>query len=131
MTSMRASDTTLPPASRRRFDPARVRWERLLAAIALLTLAATGAIPHRALAEPGQEVVVAQARGTEPRELEPRYEPAPPEEKSWYNSTYVFGLTRSVAYMPWSPAAKVPLFVFTIPLDIAILPFAAIGGFFG
>ena len=28
------------------------------------------------------------------------------------------------------PAAKVPLFVLSVPVDIVLLPFAAIGGFF-
>jgi len=75
---------------------------------------------------------MAQARGTEPRELEPRYKPAPPPEpKGWYNSGYVFGLTRGVAGSTMVPAAKAPLFILTVPLDIVILPFAAIGGLFG
>jgi len=130
MTSTQSSDGTRP-ASRGRFDGSHVVWVQLLAATALLILATTGAVPRSALADSEQALVVAQAQGTTPRELQPRYEPAPPEEKSSYNATYVFGLTRSVAYMPWSPAAKTPLFLFTIPLDIALLPFAAIGGFFG
>jgi len=130
MTSTKSRDGSRP-ASRGRFDGSYVLWARLLAATALLTLATTGAAPRGALADPEQAMVVAQAQGTEPRELQPRYEPAPPEEKSSYNATYVFGLTRSVAYMPWSPAAKTPLFLFTLPLDIVLLPFAAIGGFFG
>jgi len=72
------------------------------------------------------------AAGTEPRELEPRYKPVPPPEpEGWYNSGYVFGLTRGVAGSTMVPAAKAPLFLLTIPLDIVILPFAAIGGLFG
>lgn len=81
---------------------------------------------------------LAQAGGTEPRELEPRY-PAPPpgdpgpysEEGAGYNAAYIFGMTRSLARSTMVPAAKVPLFVLTVPLDIAFLPFAVIGGFFG
>ncbi len=63
--------------------------------------------------------------------LEPRYQPREPEPKSWYNSSYIFGMTRGVASSTMVPAAKVPLFVLTVPLDIALLPFAAIGGLFG
>lgn len=74
---------------------------------------------------------LAQATGTEPRELQPRYEPAAPEPHSDYNSSYVFGLTRGVADSTMSPAAKAPLFVLTVPLDLVFLPFAVIGGFFG
>ena len=29
------------------------------------------------------------------------------------------------------PAAKAPLFLLTVPLDLVLLPFAAIGGLFG
>ena len=81
--------------------------------------------------EQGAAIELAQAGGTEPRELEPRYQPVPPEEPSWYNGSYIFGMTRSVAASTMVPAAKVPLFVLTVPLDIVFLPFAAIGGLFG
>jgi hypothetical protein len=40
-------------------------------------------------------------------------------------------MTRTVAASTMVPAAKVPLFVLTVPLDIVFLPFAAIGGLFG
>jgi hypothetical protein len=78
-------------------------------------------------------MVIAQGRqvGTEPRDLEPRYQPPPPEERSWYNSSYIFGMTRGVAGSTMVPAAKAPLFVLTVPLDLVFLPFAAIGGLFG
>ena len=76
-------------------------------------------------------IVVAQAHGTEQRELEPRYQPVAPEQKSWYNSGYFFALTGSVAGSTMVTAAKVPLFVLTVPLDLVLLPFAAIGGLFG
>ncbi len=93
-----------------------------------------------AVTEAGAEpILLAQDGGTEPRELEPAYAPPPPGEPGpyneaegqGYNSDYLFGLTRSTARSTIVPAAKVPLFLFTIPLDIALLPFAAIGGFFG
>ena len=76
-------------------------------------------------------IVVAQEQGTVQGELRPRYEPVPPQPKSWYNSEYLFGMTRGVAQSTIHPAVKVPLFVLTVPLDIVFLPFAAIGGCFG
>lgn len=79
----------------------------------------------------GTPVVVAQAQDMEQGELSPRYEPVPPHPPSAYNSDYLFGMTRGVAQSTVHPAAKVPLFVLTVPLDIVFLPFAAIGGFFG
>jgi hypothetical protein len=78
----------------------------------------------------GDAVVVAQAGGTEPRDLEPRYKPIPPEPEPDYNSSYIFALTRGVADSTMHAAAKVPLFLLTVPLDLAFLPIAAIGGFF-
>lgn len=63
--------------------------------------------------------------------LEPRYQPREPRPSSWYNDSYIFGMTRGVTDSTMHPAAKVPLLVLTIPLDIAFLPFAALGGLFG
>lgn len=65
------------------------------------------------------------------RPLEPTYQPREPEPKSWYNGSYIFSLTRSVADSTIAPAGQVPLYVLTVPLDIAFLPFALIGGLFG
>jgi hypothetical protein len=65
------------------------------------------------------------------RKLKPRYEPAPVEEKGWYNSSYIFGMTKGVARSTMHPAVKAPLFLLVVPLDIVISPFAAIGGLFG
>jgi hypothetical protein len=80
-------------------------------------------------------IVLAQADDSEDsmesRPLEPRYEPREPQKKSWYNSSYLFGMTRGVADSTIAPAGKVPLFFLTVPLDIVFLPFAAIGGLFG
>ena len=75
-------------------------------------------------------VELAQTEGTEPRELQPRYEPAPPRPKSSYNDEYIFGLTRGVAESTMHPAVKILIFPITVPLDLALLPFEAIGGLF-
>jgi len=47
-----------------------------------------------------------------------------------YNSQYLFGMTRGVAQSTLTPGLKPLCFLFTVPLDIVLLPFAAIGGFF-
>jgi hypothetical protein len=47
-----------------------------------------------------------------------------------YNTDYLFVMTRSVAASSVTPAVKPILFLFTVPLDIVFLPFAAIGGLF-
>ena len=77
------------------------------------------------------EIVVAQAGTTQGGALQPRYQPAHIEEESFYNGDYIFGMTRGVADSTIHPAGKAPLFLFTIPLDIVLLPFTLIGGFFG
>jgi len=89
------------------------------------------ATPHAAVVEGHGTLRLAQAAGTERRELQPRYEPAPVEPESSYNSSYIFGLSRGLADSTISPAGKAPLFLLTVPLDIVLFPFAAIGGFFG
>lgn len=62
--------------------------------------------------------------------LKPTYEPRPPAEKEIYTTDYLFAITRSVSESTLVPAAKVPLYIFTIPLDVAFLPIEAIAGFF-
>ncbi len=47
-----------------------------------------------------------------------------------YNSDYIFGMSKGVANSTIHPAVKPLFFVLTVPLDLAFLPFAAIGGFF-
>jgi hypothetical protein len=114
---------------------------RLSAGLALafaLQLGWAGIAAASESSSPGEPIVLAQDGGTQPRELEPTY-PAPPpgppgpyndQEREHYNSDYLFGMTRGVAHSTMVPALKAPLFLFTIPLDIVFLPFAAIGGFF-
>lgn len=112
-------------------DSYRRNWGLVGAvAVALLTIASHGSAP--AAADDQRNVIqIAQAPEPSPRELQPRYEPVPPPEKSWYNDSYIFGMTRGVANSTLVPAAKAPLFLLTVPLDLVLLPFAAIGGCFG
>ena len=126
----------------------RTRHSFVAGAVALVVLGASlaaiggGAAPASAetgAAGGGEPILLAQEGGTEPRELEPAYAPPPPgkpgpyneAEGPGYNSDYLFGITRATVRSTIVPAAKVPLFLLTVPLDIALLPFAAIGGFFG
>lgn len=54
------------------------------------------------------------------------------EINAWqYNTDYLFGLSRGTAGSAILPAFKAFVFILTVPLDIALLPFAAIGGLFG
>jgi anti-sigma factor RsiW len=79
----------------------------------------------------GCQLLAQASTEQEDGELAPRYQPREPEVPSWYNSGYVFGMTRGVADSTIHPAGKAPLFVLTLPLDLALLPFTLIGGMFG
>jgi hypothetical protein len=102
----------------------------LVAAVALLA-SAGGAAATQPLDGPRPAIEVAQTQAEPTPELRPRYEPVPPPEKSWYNSTYLFAATRGVADSTLVPAVKAPLFLLTVPLDVVCLPFAALVGCFG
>jgi hypothetical protein len=110
-----------------RRDPSRLAFA---AALVCLVAARDGHALPAAHAQP-DAIQVAQAPEPSPGELQPRYTPVPPEPKSWYNSSYIFGMTRGVAGSTMAPAAKAPLFLLTVPLDLVLLPFEAIGGLFG
>ncbi len=117
----------------------RSAWRHPYATLALATALAAVmclAAPARARAaersDPPLELAQAgdSTHGTEPRELQPRYEPLPPEPEPAYDASYIFGLTRGVTTSTMVVPVKVLLLPLSIPLDIALLPFAAIGGFF-
>jgi hypothetical protein len=52
------------------------------------------------------------------------------ESHGGYSTEYIFGMTKGVMRSTLVPALKPVVLLFTIPLDLAFLPFAAIGGFF-
>lgn len=52
------------------------------------------------------------------------------EDNQGYSTEYIFGLTKGVMNSTLQPAFKPAVLILTVPLDIAFLPFAAIGGFF-
>jgi hypothetical protein len=105
------------------------------AALVCLTAASPGQASPAAQPQAAAAVQLAQAAEPadtpQPRELQPRYEPVPPQPKSWYNDSYLFAMTRGVSNSTMVPAAKAPLYLLTVPVDLVLLPFAAIGGLFG
>jgi hypothetical protein len=60
--------------------------------------------------------------------LEASFEPTP--EPGMYTTNYYFGMTRGLADSTLHPALQLPLFLVTLPLDIVLLPVAAVMGFF-
>lgn len=95
-----------------------IRTVRLYLVRGLLLLALSVALPVLAADDEGS--------GT----LKPTYEPRPPPEKDVYTTDYLFAITRAVSESTLVPAAQVPLYILTVPLDIAFLPMEAIAGFF-
>ncbi len=106
----------------------KVRWIIAAGTLALALTSASHATPAKPAAP--DAVQLAQANQRDPRPLEPRYEPVPPQPRSSYNDEYIFAATKGVAHSTMIPAAKVSLYPLTVILDIVILPFAVIGGFF-
>ena len=96
----------------------RILRRRVVQGLLLLALCS----PFAALAddEPAEE------SGT----LQPTYEPRPPPEKEIYSTDYLFAVTRAVSDSTLVPAAKVPLYFLTIPVDVVFLPIELIAGFF-
>jgi hypothetical protein len=52
------------------------------------------------------------------------------ESHDGYSSEYIFGMTKGIMRSTMVPALKPVILLFTVPLDLVFLPFAAIGGFF-
>jgi hypothetical protein len=52
------------------------------------------------------------------------------ESHGGYTSEYIFGMTKGVMRSTLTPALKPVALLFTVPLDLVFLPFAAVGGFF-
>ena len=53
------------------------------------------------------------------------------EPTGWYNSDYIYALTRGLNDMDAHPGVKVTLVPLTLALDTAFLPFALVVGLFG
>ena len=52
------------------------------------------------------------------------------EAHGGYTNDYVFGMTKAVMRSTLAPAVKPMALIFTVPLDLATLPFALVGGLF-
>lgn len=52
------------------------------------------------------------------------------EDRQGYRTEYIFGMTKGIMKSTLVPALKPVLLLFTVPLDLAFLPFAAVAGFF-
>jgi hypothetical protein len=50
------------------------------------------------------------------------------EEKDGYTTEYIFGMSKGIMRSTLVPALKPFILIFTVPLDLAFLPFAAIAG---
>jgi len=74
------------------------------------------------------------SRGIEAQQAMPpwasAYDQLDVEDHSGYSSEYIFGMTKGIMRSTLTPALKPVILLVTVPLDIAFLPFAAIGGFF-
>ena len=99
-----------------------------LVLIALLLFAAAPALAghHEVDNEPTS---TQSGRGSdESQPLTATFEPAP--EAGMYSTVYYFAMTRSLANSTVHKAVQLPLFLVTVPVDIVLLPAAAIAGFF-
>ena len=109
------------------------RWRRNVVLIALWSIAwpsAAAALRSEGDAVRGGTVAASLVRVDVHASSDPAR--SREEREAWeYNSDYLFGLSRSVANSFLEPAVKPFLFIVTVPLDIALLPIAAIGGLFG
>ena len=99
----------------------------LLAGVLVLLLSAPPAFADSHGDE--EQTTTQSGRGQDTREpLEATYEPGP--EQGPYSGRYFFAMSRGLANSTLHPAFAAPLFLVTIPLDIVLLPAAAIAGFF-
>lgn len=111
----RGFPTSAPAPTRPRLIRLRRRG-RLAALVAALGILASVSASAPAFAAEGTQVV--RANG-------PKL-----EEKSGYDGQYIFAMTRAVADSTMVTAIKPPIMLFTIPVDIVLLPVALIAGFF-
>ena len=123
----------------RRRPSSRLLRVAALAALALPVLAAAPRSAHAAsrphsdgvhIAPTPAPVQLAHLDEEPVPELQPAYEPVRPKKSSGYNSEYLFGMTRAVAGSTMHPAVRILCFPVTVPLDLALLPFEFVGGFF-
>lgn len=100
-----------PQRSRRR--PARRGGRAIVLLLAIATLVATAAPLDPAWAN---------HHTRDSLELE--------DPRPGWTSEYVFGMSKGVMNSTLEPALKPAVMLLTVPLDLALLPFSAIAGFF-
>lgn len=102
------------------------RWlsAALLAALLLATAPALAFAPSEPETAPGIEAVQTYS----PYVM--AYDKLDVEDRQGYNSEYIFGLSKGIMKSTLVPALKPFFLIFTGPLDLALLPFSAIAGFF-
>jgi len=99
-----------------------------LAVVAILSLAMV-ALGTPALAlESDQPPEVGQSAELSPYVM--AYDKLDVEDRQGYTTQYMFSMSKAVTRSTLEPALKPAVLLFTIPLDLVLLPFAAIGGFF-
>lgn len=97
-------------------------WRRLLASALMLALVAPAGLALAAESPDRSGASVSTVLMAESS--------ADVEDYSGYSWRYYFALTRGVSRSTMVTPLKPPLFLLTIPVDIVLLPFSAIGGFF-
>ena len=109
---------------------AAVRSIALLSAVALLL----GAAPSLAFAPSETDTTLEprieaeQVQTYSPYVM--AYDKLDVEDRSGYRTEYIFGMTKGIMKSTLVPALKPVMLLFTVPLDLAFLPFAAVAGFF-
>ncbi|NQZ98647.1 MAG: hypothetical protein HRU01_19265 [Myxococcales bacterium] len=107
----------------------------LRTSLALATLVLATAAPHSVLAlqetaPPSATSVTSRTNAAEEIPMLGLQEALVLEDREGYNGSYLFGMTRAIVNSTLHPAVKPLVFVVTLPVDLALLPFAAIAGFF-
>ena len=101
-----------------------------LALVPVLMLAiGASTIVARACAPQCERAALAQQDSRQGESHQACYDGLDLEEHSGYTSEYIFGFSKGVVRSTLSPAVKPVLLLVTVPVDLALLPFAAIGGF--
>jgi hypothetical protein len=110
----------------------RTRFPRSMILITVITLFVAGIGANLWAAEP-EEAPPAQT-GTRTVESGPSLSSMERASGStgWsYNSEYIFGISKAVRDSSMPPGAKIPVYVFALPLDLCLLPFEALAGLLG
>lgn len=118
----------LPAAATRR-SPLRSSPATLVAALLASVALLLGAMPALAFAPSESDLAIEPAVQTySPYVM--AYDKLDVEDRQGYSTEYIFGMSKGVMKSTLVPALKPVILLFTAPLDLAFLPFAALAGFF-